>query len=76
MLVVGNCEVVRNSASHNFQHVFFSNNINLEVVNEMKLVGVILSSDLKWEEKKTIYLWKSHAEDVDSEMHENLQFEY
>ena len=34
--------------------VSFSNNVNIEVVSEMNLVGVFISSDLRWQ-KNTEY---------------------
>ena len=41
--------------------VAFSNGENLEYLTEMKLVGVILSEDLKWE-KNTLYICKKAME--------------
>ena len=35
--------------------VSFSDNVSLEVVSEMKLVGVVISSDLRWQ-KNTEYI--------------------
>ena len=41
--------------------VSFSDNVNLEVVSELKLVGVIVSSDLRWE-KNTLYICQKAME--------------
>ena len=37
------------------------NNINIEVVNEAKLLGVILTNDLKWD-KNTEYITKKQIQ--------------
>ena len=48
----------------------FSDNKNLEVIKSVKLLGLVISESLSWEEN-TDYICKKARKDLDSKRHEN-----